>query len=444
MSARVIILICSLALNAAWIATFVLRPSLVPGFARDLFQLRADGAADNAPRTGAVAQRSGQAARAARNPGAEAQGTLWSALESDDLPGLVARLRAAGFPPALVRAIISAQVDRRFQARLKALASGVETPYWQPTALSSFNNPKYFEERQQAYRDRSRLLRELLGEQALASAGVDPTQAQRQQFGDLSKAKIETVQRINDDYAEMVSQVRAATQGIMLPEDRAKLALLEREKRADLAAILTPAELEDYEMRSSPATMRLRSALSLIDASEAEFRAIFRIQQPFTEILYPSGGMGGMMTMEIRQRRDDAQKQVNEQLKATLGAARFAEFARAQHFEFQQLARLTQRENIPLATAVSAFELRTSTSEESQRIGSDPSLSNEQKLAAMQALAQKTRTQLLSSLGPSVGPGYTQSAAWLQAIEKGTIVTFSPDGNMTSFRPIASGAPPPR
>ena len=46
------------------------------------------------------------------------------------------------------------------------------------------------------------------------------------------------IQRINDDYAEMTAQLRAAMQGITLPEDRAKLLLLEREKRADLAALV--------------------------------------------------------------------------------------------------------------------------------------------------------------------------------------------------------------
>lgn len=442
MNARVLILAGSIVVNAAFALLFLSRPTLAPPFVRELFGLDSVGAtvatSSDAQQSAARArQASLQAAERAR----ENQAALWSTLDSEDLPTLIARLRAAGFPPAVVRAIVSARVDRRFNERMKALASTMEVAYWKPPVTNSFNNPKFFEERQQIYRDRSRMLRELLGDEALAAAGLDPTTAQRQQFGDLSKAKIEQVQRINDDYAEMISQVRAATQGIMLPEDRAKLALLEREKRADLAAILTPQELEDYEMRSSQITMRLRPALSLIDATEAEFRTIYRAQLPFADLLFPTDR--GMFTQEIRQRREEAQKQVADQLKAALGQSRYAEFARAQHYEFQQLSRLTQRENIPIAAAVRAFDLRTSTSEESQRIANDRSLSNDQKLAAMQTLAQNTRTQLLSTLGPSIGPSYAQSATWLQAIERGAVVTFSPDGTSTMFRSIAP-TPPPR
>jgi hypothetical protein len=443
MTARVLLLLCSVGINAAIVGAFVVQPALTPTFIRQLLRGETESPASVAARKiQQAAERERRQKHQAAEVARENQAALWSALDSEDLPTLIARLRAAGFPPAVVRAIVSARVDRRFNERMKAHASTAEdTPYWMPTVTNSFNNPKYFEERQQIYRDRARMMRELLGDEAFAAAGVDPTHAQRQQFGELSKAKIDQVQRINDDYAEMISQVRAATQGIVLPEDRAKLALLEREKRADLAAILTPQELEDYEMRSSQITMRLRSALSLIDATEAEFRIIYRVQQPFAETLFPTDR--GMFTQELRQRREEAQKQVADQLKVALGESRYAELARAQHYEFQQLARMTRGENIPLATAVRAFDLRASTSEESQRISNDHSMSTEQKLAALQTLAQTTRTQLLSALGPNIGPSYTKSAAWLQAIEKGSVVTFGLDGSSTTFRPIVP-SPPPR
>src|SRR4051812_15654237 len=60
-------------------------------------------------------------------PGPEA----WAGLQTNDLALQRDRLRAAGFPPDVVRAIIRAQVGETFSARRKALegAQG-EMPFW--------------------------------------------------------------------------------------------------------------------------------------------------------------------------------------------------------------------------------------------------------------------------------------------------------------------------
>jgi DNA-binding transcriptional MerR regulator len=430
--------------NIAFAAALIVRPSLAPPMLRQVFVSRESQAAAAAAADVKAQRARTAAAEASARAAALSQTRLWTALQSDDLRALIERLRAAGFPPNVVRAVVSSEVDQRFAARIKALQAQVEeVPYWQPASTSSFNNPKYFEERQQVSRDRSKLMRELLGDQAFAAAGMDPTALQRQQFGDLPKAKIELVQRINEDYAEMTSQVRAATAGIVLPEDRAKLALLEREKRADLAAVLSPQELEDYEMRTSPVTMRLRGALTLIDANEEEFRTIYRLSQPYADVLYPNSVLGMVSySSEYRQKREDATQALNAQVKSALGEARYAEWTRAQNYEFQNLARLAQGQGLPLTTAVQAYNLRTSTTEASERIGDNKALSAEQKLVALRELAQNTKNQLTTALGPSAN-SYVQTAEWLKAIEKGYVVKFSADGTSTSFRMIGPSTPQP-
>jgi hypothetical protein len=378
--------------------------------------------------------------QAARDAASQAQ--LWTTLDSGDLRTLIARLRAAGFPAAIIRAIVSARIEASFSARMNALTKSVEdTPFWRPAPTNSFNNPKFNEERSQIYRDRARQLREVLGDDLFGASAGEATAAQRRQFGDLPKSKIDLVQRINDDYAEMISQARASTQGITLPEDREKLALLAREKRADLAAALTPQELEDYDLHSSASTTRMRSALTLMDASEAEFLTLFRIQQQFSDVLTNAGP--GMMTADLSRQRRDATAQINTQIKAALGDARAADYFRASDYEFQNLTQVVQRENLPASAAVTAYDLRNSTSAESLRIFNDKDLTNDQKLTAMQTLAQSTRAQLTSALGPTAGATYAKSAQWLQAIERGTSVSF--DGTTTMYRSLPpAGSVPPR
>lgn len=443
MKLRALLLGLSATVNVALAAAFIAKPSLAPSGLRALFASRDSRLAAETSLAADKAEQARAAAVAAAKAATKRQTELWSALQSDDLPTLIARLRAAGFPPNLIRAIVDAQVNLLFRSRMQALlAESDNSPYWQPS-LTSFNNTKFNEARQQIYRDRTKMMRSLLGDEALAIAGVDPTIAQRQRFGDLSKGKISLVQQISDDYDEMMSQVKAATNGITLPEDRAKLALLEREKHADLANILSPEELADYEMRNSRITQRLRGPLSLIDATDAEFRAIYSANLPYADIIYPNvtGAYSG--TAETRQQRTEALAAINQQVKNTMGADRFAEWTRAQNYDYQQLARIAQQANLPASVAVAAFDMRSTVGAASVQIGDNAALSPEQKIAALRELALKTQAQYTSMLGTG-SSAFLSNATWLQAIGNGYVVSFDANGNSTSFRQISPSMPAPK
>ena len=417
----------SVAVNAGLLAAFVVKPTLAPRAVRDVFQSSPPKTEKDAATRAAADQRAATR-KSEGNSAASTQAQLWATLDSEDLPTLVKRLRAAGFSRPVILSILNARLESKFADRFKALTSEMEnTPYWKPDPMNSPGSNKYWEEYSQIYRERSRMLRELLGEDMFAYPGADPAVTQRRQFGNIPKEKIDLVQRINDDYAEMTSQIRASMQGITLPEDREKMALLEREKRADLAAVLTPAELEEYEMRSSQVTSRIRNTLSVMDASEAEFRAIFKVQQAFNDRVNPM--MTGMVSSRMMDERREAQKEMYEQLKQVLPPDRYNEYVRASTTEYQMLHRLAQKDNIPTETINRAFSLRESIAAESVKIADDTAMSVEQKRAALTALAQKGKTQILSTLGPGAGETYAQAARWLTTIERGSGVTFAPDGN---------------
>jgi hypothetical protein len=210
------------------------------------------------------------------------------------------------------------------------------------------------------------------------------------------------------------------------------LALLEREKRADLAGVLSSEEFADYELRTSRVTHALRPALTLMGASESEFRAIFPLQQKMEE-KFPLGRSFSW------DERHGAELQLLQDVKGVLGEARAADFARAADLGFQEIARVVERENLPPEAAVRTYELRNRTAAESIRIIEDPALSYEQKVSAMQVLAENSKGQLAALLGP--GAAYAHSAAWIKAIGNGTGVKFK--GSMTVF-PTIPRTPPPR
>jgi hypothetical protein len=427
------VLASSLVINAALLVTLAVRPSARLRGLSDFFGLRSSARPSEPGRMAKAVHASGNDVAATESA---ALARYWSTLFSDDLPTLVARLRAAGFSPTFVRAILDTRLNATFAARAKALGATVaETPFWQFGAVNGKTEAQLNMEVNQIYRDRGKLLRELLGEDIYANRGADVRTVQQKRFGNLPPEKIELVQRIADDYSELTGQVRAAMRGVTLPEDREELALLQREKHADLVAALTPAELDDYEMHTSPVTSQLREAFDWMDATDDEFRTIYRIEQPKSDVLYPMSDQG----QDAWQQRSVVQKQINGELKEALGDARFADLMRATNWEFKQLARNAEAENIPPATAVSAFNLRDSVTAESTRIYDDTTQTTDQKRAALLALAQNTKAQLISTLGPDVGNEYVNSAGWLNEIGQGQAVTLGgADGNSWSSRSLPS------
>lgn len=404
----------SLVINAALLGALALRPALLPAGIRDYFTGESARDAERDTIEQARLARVAPAKASAPRP------KLWSALSTDDLPSLIARLRAAGFPPAIIREIIRRQVNASYDARIRALENpDPNLPFWKLPSVYFGASDGRLDEINRLYRERGRVLRDLLKDDALATDDV--TAAQRRQFGNLSRQKIDQLQRLEDDYTDMLSAARAATNGITLPEDREKLALLNREKRADLAAILTPEELADYELRTSPTTAYLRRRLGDFDPSEAEFRALFDAQQALNQ-KFPGGGMD-TQTMDMAQRRA-LQETANAQLLAALGPARYADYVRELDSQYQQLNRIATQQNIPHETALQAYGFQDSVARESNRIFDDPSLNDAQKRAALQTLAQTTRGQLLALLGSSAGPSYLKVAnQWLDPVENGSAIS---------------------
>lgn len=444
-----LLIVISLAANAALLSAFAFRPERLPSGLRDYFTSDATRAAQQAADTRAREV----AARAAAKSAAPRE-KLWPTLATEDYRTLIARLRAAGFPPAIIRQIVTRQVSAVYNARTRAIDdASANTPFWKLPSSYYDASDKRYEELTRINREHSKVLRELFSTDEFADPNVSAVQ--RRRFGDLSPAKIDQLQRIEDDYAEMNSTLRTATKGISLPEDLEKFALLAREKRADLAAILTPQELADYEMRTSAATRMIAGRLGGFEATEAEFRALYQAHEALNK-RFPEGVQMQQISMSLNGgQRETLENEYNAQLQASLGAARYAEFVRETNTQYQQLMRLAEQQKIPATTARQAFDVRDTVSRESNRIADDTSLTSDQKLSSLQALAQSTRNQLIALLGPSAGPSYVKVAdQWLTHVERGSAVTFGgapltiarENGSMSfappaTYRPVVTPSP---
>lgn len=416
MKLSAVLLVGSLAANAALLGIFAFRwaapASTVDGSSR--------GTPDKPPAASSGASAKSREPTHLNQPPktpapADAKAGLWNELKTDDFAVLLARLRVAGFPDWAIRSVILYAVNDRYSGRMSALMRPLPTDFWrQPLPLNA--DPQRLTEYLQLSAERTKVLRQLLGISADWRSDPEGGNAMHRYYGDLSGAKLASVELVTRDYDELTRQLRSGMNSILLPQDQERLDLLEREKRTDLAAILTPQELEDYEMRSSTLTYALRPALGLFHATEAEFRAIYRIEQPLTESLYDSYQISTLSA---------AQEQISAPLKAALGEQRYAEFMRSNDSDYQTLVELTAKSNLPGEVSAQAFALRETLASESNRIYDDPGLTTEQKHAALQSLGQDTRAQLVAKLGPTAGASFLRKADfWLTGVEAGGAVSF--------------------
>lgn len=320
-------------------------------------------------------------------------GTLWSELSSIDLRKLVSNLQAAGFSPKMIRAIIQALVSEKYAERLLvARGHDKDTPYWK-TSNTYYSGDKRMKESSRIYREMNKEVRAILGDISLVVGDENLPYLQRQ-YGSLPSDKLNKLMHIQEDYSEMIAEYQ--TGGTQLPADREKLKLLQQEQRADIAKLLTTEELFEYDLRNSPASWRLRGWNDSFDLAEAEYRALFPLYQKL-EDQFPSDQ--GPSNAETDKARKTAEEQMQDQIKAALGDARYADYKQSRDPSAQQENRLVLRLGLPLTTASQLVEAKKDFQEKTKSIAKDKDLSGEQKKDKLAALAQASQDRVTSLIG---------------------------------------------
>jgi len=293
-----------------------------------------------------------EATAAARKPPPPERTGIWKILASDDLRTLADNLRAAGFPEAVNRAIVGGILQDRYTAKRRALLGDEgPQPFWKPRW--SMLEP----EKQAALRTLAReqldTLKQLFGTDALPE---ESRTALHRLYGNLPDDKLAMVQRIQSDYADMQAEIRAEAGGLLLPEDRENAALLDEEKRKDLASLLSPVELQEYELNFSQTANALRSRLEAFAPSEQEFRGIFELQKAFDE-RYNSPAANYADDAFVQARRA-AELQLGEQIRNLLGPSRYDEYVRDLDPGYRVASRIAGRYGLADGTALDVYTLQ--------------------------------------------------------------------------------------
>ncbi len=361
----------------------------------------------------------------ATSSGHSGNDALRSALASGD----AAALQAAGASPEVARQLAAGRAFERMAVRLRAAqGKGGDTRWWR----SGNRPPGERSELDQARRELSDTLTAAFGTDLFAS------ERDQAQLAFLAPEKREALRRISQDYAEMETKFGAS--GLQLPSDREKLRLLRAERDRDIAALLSPAEFADYELRTSPSAATLRARFGEGIETEDDFRKLFALQKDFDE-RYPREALQGRISPDVVRARADAERQLQAEMRAAVGDDRYAAMRRAADTDLRTVESLVNRLGLPAQTTDRIAAARDGFATESQRINGDSALSPQQRRAQITDLGARAKADLVRTLGSEAADAYGQRSPWMNYLQNGTAFSTSPTPNSPAALSLGGTVP---
>jgi hypothetical protein len=255
----------------------------------------------------------------------------WSKIEASDPRHLMANLRAIGCPEQTIRDIVTLRVTRAYRERF--LEQEAEL-----ARARDFTRPTSAREWRESSRRQQELRNEMIYtlESALGqdrsmwmSAVLGWPERWREPMAFLDVEKRRQLREFDMRYDELKSDLnRRAYTGRLDAEDAAQLKEIEHQRQRELAATLTPTELEEYLYRESSAADYVRRNLPEAK-SESEFRAMVKAtaelemdESPVTRAQRMGIEPGDPEALKAETERKAA---LDQRLKEMLGEARMAE-----------------------------------------------------------------------------------------------------------------------
>jgi hypothetical protein len=355
-----------------------------------------------------------------------------------DAAALRDRLRVLGFPEAMVRAAVRATLEAPRLARERAFrAPGAAEPWWRPMTVFTAAQTRELRELRKA--ERAEIVRVL-------GPGADAAAEEVERYAYLPDDKAARLAALERDYRELRRELAS---GPGAPASRAETLerekLLKAEHARDLAALLSPEEREQVEMRTSSAAFGIGIYAGNFPGTAEEFGKIYRLASDYeTQRAVIDAG-----PMDTRARAGiDLSQKYQKDLEEALGADRYREWQRAHQVDQTALGELQRRFSVPPATIAAVKAVLQAVSEEGMVIARDQSRRREDKPAALLELANSGRARIRAVLGPDLGDAYNEASArgWLDYLERGSVPFLQSNGQMALFgvgNPGRGRTPPP-
>ncbi|MFN7140729.1 MAG: hypothetical protein ACK4UN_15440 [Limisphaerales bacterium] len=345
----------------------------------------------------------------------------WSQLESADYREYIDKLRSVGCPEATIKDIILTDIMRLYAARRGDFYNnGREFRFWETDEKRKLKASQLEErEKQLAQIDKEipLVLRELLGinyEREINKYFVDTNEDERR-LSFVSEDKRDRLFALREEIEGLREKILARADGNLSSADRNELRRIEEHRREMLSQILSPAELQEFELRTSETADRLRAELIGFEPSEEEFRLIYSMKKAHDE----KYAWADQENSLIARAMENEQREIEAAIRQQLGETRYAQYLQSRDPEFQNAALFVELYELPSKTAATLYEIQQLALEGRNSLLANPAISEANRAAALRAIRQEAEKDLLQILGPRVLSSYTQSSGrWVNELTK--------------------------
>jgi hypothetical protein len=334
----------------------------------------------------------------------------WEMVESADYRNYIANLRAIGCPEQTIRDIIIADVNKLFEQRAtQLLGAAAPIEFWKPGGVAAAGEAERLQRIVELAREKRGILKDLLGievtDQSLLLEALNPLKSR---YSFLPADKQQQLLELDAAYARKLTDASSSKDG--------SYQFLMDEKEAAVAQLLTPQELEDYQLRFSRTAEKLRDGLGGFQSSEFEFREIFRQQKAF-EKQFGSSDSG--LSPEQRDVWVAGLAEKRNQLKAALGEQRFSEYEHESRFHQSRLKDIARQFNVPKENAFQALDVSWAAQEEAMRIRTNPAFTDEHRQQLLLNIRDQMESSFVQLLGSDGSKAYLKNpSGWLSVFPK--------------------------
>ncbi|MES2695599.1 MAG: hypothetical protein V4773_19135 [Verrucomicrobiota bacterium] len=331
-------------------------------------------------------------------------------LAADDFAGLSARLTAAGVSPHLTRLVVTYSIKQHFDRRRfeAGLSHDPASFARRPVTSATSESAEITAARAAMDREEREALQNVLGGDDNLSI-----ESRRQIAGNLPAEKTSSLMKIVSDYRQMEAQLYLQDPNRGSPENLAKVALLQKERRADIERLLTPAELLEYDLRNSNAANLLRNRLGPFKVTETEFRALYAAFKQAEEAATAAG---------VPPRIRDRDPLIEPALRQVLGETRHADREREKQLEAERIRtfgatrQLTEKLGLPMEATNDLLILQADFRPRLAALQTARTATPEQREAQIAELSREAERKLTWLLGPEGYATYrAQMGQWLTA-----------------------------
>lgn len=353
-----------------------------------------------------------------RAAGSVADKTLpWQELASPDLKEHVAKLRAAECPEETVKDIAVGAVDRMFASREAALKLRPEERQpWEPSPRNIRNDYTLNRQVRELVDEKRRVLRDALGYDVLLE--YPPALAGRYASYEaaimaLPESKREGARAIMEAFWNKQDDLQERTKGFWELDDLKEREQLARDRKAQLAKILTPDEFLDFEIAASGTAGSLRSRLATFDASEKEFREIYRARMALEDVGRSFNSEDPEDTRQWRERYAAANQQVEAQVQKLLGDERYADYKRSEDYQYRNLAEVAKQNGVDKDAINKAYDAQKFAQQEVRNILRNNAITPEQRTEMFRSMQGEYDKLMTGILGEATYQRYREAGAYM-------------------------------